>query len=183
MAEMDDLRIQEFEVLVFQYFDYLEREHGFSTTRAQLVAEDDPREKGVVVKYRDKAVRIEVLWGFAESIITIRLRLERNDVPRREHYIHLEPFVEFITEGQVKPIVPQVYRGMSEAALISVLRRRKQLLDSAFEDVIKSLATRLREYLNTILFADINVIHSYHLWLTTIGRQDRLREDLGDLGV
>jgi len=163
----------EFEVAVTNVFSFLEHDFNFSYIGSKTIQED-PRDSYVVAKYRRNNSRINIAWNpFAMSIIVL-IRLNNDELGRREKYIYFEPFVEFSSNGSLTPVVPQIYPGMSIGKIEKAMEQRKKCFDAGIVSVVEVLAKRLREYYSTVESASADTINQYHKWYLSKGENNNI---------
>ena len=160
----------DFEANVKKSFDFLETEFGLTFSGLKEIDSGAPKDSGVVAKYRSDEMRIEIGWSEAEDSLAILLRLENAELTKKEKYIYFEPFVEFISDGAICPIVPQIYHGMSVAKIAKAMEQREKLFAKGVRNVLGLLAKRLHSRIPEIQSATIDVIRKYHRWYGKRGR-------------
>ncbi len=153
----------EFAALIGKRFAFLWSEGGLLLTSVRSV-DEGPRDSNVVATYRSGACRVDVGWAPVEMSLSIRVRLERDVLSRRERYIYAEPFIAFITQDKVAPIVPQVYPGMSVSSLQRTMDARVTLFAGGLSGVVETLAIRLRTFFPEIRDASADAVRAYHRW-------------------
>jgi hypothetical protein len=162
----------DFELVVKDCFAFLEAECSMTFRGVREVNADDPRERGLVVRYRSSDLRVDIGWSEGEGSLAVLIRLEREDLPRPDRYVYLEPFVEFFTKGSSTAIVPQVYLGMSESKIQTVMSHREGLFKGGLAGVLKAVADKLHNHLDDIRTASAADIRCYHEWMRSRGRAD-----------
>lgn len=154
---------QEFEVSVSQAFSFLVNEYDFDQPKFRYES-GDPRDACFVADFRKGGDRIEIAWSSFQQVLMVSIRRNIEAVTRRKRHLYLEPFIEFYTTGRVKPIVPQVYYGMTVTQLEAVCDASGRLFDQGYSEVMQTLADRLREYMEPIVSLTAETIRSYHTW-------------------
>ena len=158
-----------FERLVKQHFAFLESDHGFHFSGVREV-NDGPRDTGLVGRYRRNGARADVGWSPVEGSLAVLIRLDRDELTRREQYLYLEPFVEFVTGGSIQPVVPQVYPGISVKRIEEAMAQRGELFREGLDAAMAAVAARLREYGGQIWTAPASTVREYHRWYKSRGR-------------
>jgi len=158
-----------FEPAVKQHFSFLADQHSFQFAGVREV-DDGPRDRGVVARYRQAEVRIDIGWSAIEGSLAVLIRLDAKGLARNERYVYLEPFVEFTTDGAVAPVVPQIYPGMSVRRIEETMRSRKELFQNGIGEVLERVASRLREYYALICGASVETVRQYHKWYQGRGK-------------
>ena len=151
-------------------FEFLEKEFGFTFSGLRVINNGSLRDSGVVAKYRSNQIRIDIGWSPAEFSLSILLRLEDARLTRKERYIYFEPFIEFISNGVMHPIIPQIYHGMSVAKIDEAIEKRKDLFAKGSADAVDLLAKRLHDHFTEIQSTAIDVIRKYHEWYESRGK-------------
>jgi hypothetical protein len=159
----------EFEQKSRREFAFLEQSKGLSY-KGCSASEDDPRDAYVVAKYRQGEFRVDIVWDPFEMILAVRLRLTDETLGRREKFVHLEPFVEYVTEGAILPIVPQVYVGLSSRKLDAIMEGRAQLFKEGIDGPLHEVAAKLQHYIDEIRSASSDVVRGYHSWFERHGK-------------
>jgi len=158
-----------FESAVKQHFGFLADEHGFQFAGVREV-NDGPRDRGVVARYRQAEVRIDIGWSAIEGSLAVLIRLDVKGLARNERYVYLEPFIEYASNGAVAPVAPQIYPGMSVRRIEETMRLRKELFQNGMGEVLERVASRLREYYSSICDASVETVRQYHEWYQGRGR-------------
>jgi hypothetical protein len=158
-----------FESAVKQHFGFLAGEHGIQFAGVREV-NDGPRDRGVVARYRQAEVRIDIGWSAIEGSLALLIRLDAEGLARNEPYVYLEPFIEFTSDGIVAPVVPQIYPGMSVRRIEATMMLRKELFQNGIGEVLERVASRLREYYSSICGASVETVRQYHKWYQDRGK-------------
>jgi hypothetical protein len=163
-----DLRVCFDVVEATQAFLFLEQDLGFTCAGSSTV-EEDPRDSYVVVKYRREDFRVDVAWNPSAMSLGILVRLDNQDLRRREKSVYFEPFLEFASHGAITPVVPQIYPGMSDAMIVEAMKGRKQVFESGLGELLGKIAERLRTHLTSLQNASVETVRNYHHWYRSRG--------------
>ena len=166
---MPDSENAAFESAVKQHFSFLEDQHDFHFAGVREV-NDSPRDKGVVARYRQASVQMDIGWSAIEGSLAVLIRLDTEGLARNERYVYLEPFIEFTSDGAVTPIVPQIYPGMSVRRIEETIRLREELFQNGMGEVLERVASRLREHYLSIYGVSVETVHQYHKWYQGRGK-------------
>lgn len=158
-----------FESAVRQCFSFLESDHAFHFSGVREV-NDGPRDTGVVARYRNDTVRIDIGWSAIEGSLAVLMHMAKDDLSRAERFAYLEPFIEFRTNGSVMPVVPQIYPGMSVRKIEEAMELRAALFGNGLDEALKAVALRLKEHYPTIRDASSDMIRQYHQWYRGRGK-------------
>lgn len=172
MITTNDLnqRIIKFEHLVISSFSFLENAHKMRRGPVRISNRNDPRDVTAKIRFESESHRFDVTWAIGQNGLGIMIWnkscLEKFTVLKSDCSIYFESFIEYLTNGGEKPIVPQVYPKMSTKKLIQIMDERKQLLALFFDDTISKLANKLELNLNLIVSKDMVTFTEYHKWLS-----------------
>ncbi|HUU22738.1 MAG TPA: hypothetical protein VM389_09405 [Phycisphaerae bacterium] len=152
-----------FFVAVKKHFAFLESEAGLSLTSVRVI-DEDPRDSGFVVTYRKGRDRVDVAWNPFELSLNVRVEAGTEGLSRGERFIPAEPFITFITNGEVAPIVPQVYHKTSSAKIMRAMRLKERLFADGVGGPVEGLACRFRTYYPKIRDATRETIRDFNRW-------------------
>jgi hypothetical protein len=157
-----------FEYQAKECFAFLETENRMRFTGVRKVGDGDPREAGLVARYRADEFKVDIGWSEIQQSLTVLIHLSADELPRHLRYVYLDSFVEFITGGDEQSIVPQIYPRMSEAAIFDAMKKRQELFDNRpLVEVLNAMAEKLRRHLDGAVKAPIDVIRGYHEWVAS----------------
>lgn len=154
-----------FEKLIRESFDFLESERHMKFSGVRSVGGSDPRDAGLVARYSRDEFRLDVGWSKSQCSLTISVKFEGGGIPRGFRHIYFEPFVEFLTGGREKAIVPYIREGMSVREILSISSEREVVFKGGLPVVVKALGEKLRLYFNQIESASVEMIDKYHDWM------------------
>ncbi len=164
-----DSKAKQFASAVIAHFSFLESQYAMKRIDVRVVDRGSAQDEGAVVRYLSDNVAVDICWGFAELVISIMIRypsptgrLSSNDPLK---YLYFEPYVEFITQGELTPIVPQVPRTLSKSGFESVLEARESLLDGGIKGVLEKISSRLQNYGHVVLKGEVEDLREFHEWL------------------
>jgi hypothetical protein len=160
---------REFENAIEEHFLFLESEFGYKCSTVREV-DEDPRDSYVLVRFSKGDNRIDVAWNELAMALGVLIRIPLEGLGRKERYVHLEPLVEFLTNGKVLPITPQLYPGASMGKIEKVMKQREGTFRNGITPAMKSLAKRLREYLLLIQSTSAETVREYHSWYQKRGQ-------------
>lgn len=126
--------------------------------------DDDPCDSYVVAKYRQNEFRIDIAWNPYAMSLSVLIRLDNNELGRRERYLYLEPFIEFTSGGEISPIVPQIYPGMSIGKIEKAMKRRADLFARGVGESLCGVAKRLQSHLLSIRSCSATTVRDYQTW-------------------
>jgi hypothetical protein len=161
-----------FESRVRDAFPFLEDIGQMKFVGVRVAGGSAPRDSALVARYVGDHLRLEVGWNEMERSLAVLFRFEREDLGRIERYIYFEPFVEFLTNGQTKAIVPYVREGMSLTQLKMIVDGRKMVFNEGFTQVIKKLGAKMSLFFGRIRTTSSEDIRGYHAWMKSAGRFD-----------
>lgn len=154
---------REFEESIENDFSFLEAMYGFDRREIQDI-DDDPRDAYLLARFSRDDERIDIAWNELAKSLSILIRLSNHELDRKERCVYFEPFVEFLSKGDVLPIVPQLFPQMTMKAVESVMLQR----NDAFKDGIASrmalLAQKLQQYLDTVRSSPVKMVREYQKW-------------------
>jgi hypothetical protein len=101
------------------------------TVRAARSLGRDPRDAGYASRFEASEYRFDVVWGEAEQSLLIQVKYSHSDLSDEECYVSFEPFVEFLTGGREKAIVPYHAANMSDRKWTRLVEERRALFAGA----------------------------------------------------
>lgn len=138
-------------------------EYGFDCNGVRRV-DDDPRDAYLLARFAKGEERIDIAWNEMAQSLTILFRISNDQLSRKERYIYFEPFIEFISNGQVLPIAPQLFPRMTLKSIESVMRQRHVTFKEGIGSSMASLATKLREHMESVQSSSAETVRNYHRW-------------------
>ena len=163
-----------FEAAVMEQFSFIEQDFNLRYAGLKTV-EGDPRDSGVVAKYRQGEFRVNIAWAPFEMSLGVLIRLNNSDLGRRERYVYFEPYVEFISDGSLLPVVPQIYPGMSVTNIEKAMKNREHLFEHGLGDAISKIAERLRAHLGNLQGSPAETVRRYQEWYQARGKAGESR--------
>jgi hypothetical protein len=166
-GDFTDEKVQHFEKTVRKSFEFLEKEFGMYKGNARILNRKDPREITVVIRYKSEDYQIDIGWGISEKAIGILIwnkHYHTSSSIDKKIYIYFEPFIEFLTNGKDKPIIPQIYPKMSVKKIAAIMDERKQLFELPLCEIIDKLAEKLKLYYEKIITLDCNLFLEFQHW-------------------
>ena len=168
-----DDKAQLFQERVIESFSFLEDEFNMKKGRLRLLNQNDPREVTAKIRYESESHRIDIGWGIGENGIGILIwnksSHENSSLPKNKNFVFFEPFLEFLTNGEEKPIIPQVYPKMSVAKIMKAMDEREQLFKTPLADIVTRLAKKLKVNYELVLSKDIRTFIEFHEWMVDHG--------------
>lgn len=161
--------IDAFEEAVSKHFSFLEPNFNLQPSGVNTV-DDDPRDSYVVAKFRQDEFRVDVAWNPFAMSLSVLIRIENDDLGRRERCVYLEPFIEFISNGNTVPVVPQIYPGMSVGRIEKAMELRQKLFAVGVEGSLRELASRLKQHLSSIRSCEAKTVRDYQAWYQARGK-------------
>ena len=147
----------EFEASIESNFSFLKAERGFDGRGVRSV-DDDPRDSYLLARFSKEDERIDVAWNEMAKSLSILIRLANDDLGRKERYVYFEPFVEFVSKGQVRPIAPQLFPRMTMKSIEAVMHQRDQVFKEGISKTMASLAEKLQKNLSMVQSSSANTI-------------------------
>jgi len=168
MVSIPQVDIDSFDAAVSQHFSFLESEFDLRRTGVSVV-DEDPRDSYMVAKYRQGEFRVDIAWNPFAMSLGVLLRVENGELGRRERYVYLEPFIEFMSNGEITPVVPQIYPSMSVGKIEKTMELREKRFAAGVEDPLSELANRLKIHLPEIRSCKSQVVRDYQDWYQSFG--------------
>ncbi len=81
-------------------------------------------------------------------------------------WVYFEPYVEFVTGGTVRPVVPTSYPSDSVVKVAKAFEVRSKLLASSLEQVLNSLAERVKEFGSEVIRGDNSQFAAFHAFFS-----------------
>ena len=126
----------------------------------------DPRDTIISAHYQGDTCRLDVAWNEQELSLNILIYLNRDDLPNDFKYIYLDSYIEFISNGKEKNIIPQIFAHMKTRNILKVMKKREKIFkDEKFVNLLTMLALRLKKYFIEIMNAPKETIQSYQKWM------------------
>jgi hypothetical protein len=163
---MTETMVSEFEASMEKDFGFLKAEHGYDSCSVRSI-DDDPRDAYLLARFTKEDMKIDIAWNEMAKSLSILIRLANVELGRNERYVYFEPFIEFLSKGQVLPIAPQLFPRMTMKSTESVMRQRNEVFQEGIASTLVSLSQKLREYLGTVQSASTETIRAYHSWYET----------------
>jgi len=154
-----------FEELVVSSFSIVESCAQMSFVGVRTSGGTDPRDAALVARYSGDSLRFDVGWSEYELSLAVLINFERVDVSRAERYVYFEPFVEYLTNGQEKAIVPYVTENMSIKETEATMEQRQAVFRDGLAPVIEKIGIKLQSYLGQLQTASADQIRGYHQWM------------------
>ncbi|MEE9354005.1 MAG: hypothetical protein V3U75_00290 [Methylococcaceae bacterium] len=158
-----------FERIILDNFSFLETDYGFRFTGIREI-NNSPHDQGVVARYSHEKTRIEIGCSTMEGSLTVLIKTKIDGLARAERHLYFEPFVEFYSSGKIKPIVPQLYPGMSVRRIEEAMEQREKCFKDGLVGVVEILAKKFSEYFSLIDSASVETIKQYHKWYLIRGK-------------
>ncbi len=152
-----------FEETIVEAFSFLESDYKFKYFGVREI-DDGPRDQGLVARYSQEKMRIQIGWSAAEGSLVVLIKTNIEGLSREERSFYLEPFIEFMSEGKMKPIVPQIYLGMSIRGIEKAMDQRRGIFKNGFVNVVNDLACRFKASYPMIEAVDAITIKQYQKW-------------------
>jgi hypothetical protein len=106
MSAFSDAEREAFEVEVQRYFGFLETDEGMKRGSVYASGGNDPRDAHLVVRFSRQGLMIDVAWKENEKALVLNVYFGRDDLSPRERHVYFEPFIEYLTSGREKAIIP-----------------------------------------------------------------------------
>jgi len=157
--------LKEFEAIARQFFGFLEDEAGMKRGVARVVNEGSPRDEVFVLRYSRDDMRVNIGWKANELALISRVRLNRSALSRREHDVYFESYIEFISRGAEKAIVPFREGPGSRQPFMTCMKQRQRLFEEGLPPVMEALAAKVRNRLPDLEAATPETVRAYHAWI------------------
>jgi hypothetical protein len=159
---------RDFEDLVQRYFSFLE-EGDYAMARSSWVSQrGSPRDATANLRYQNAATAVDIGYALGELNLGILVRKKGPDgqVVSREpsSFAYFEPYVEYITGGSVKPVVPTSYPRDSTSRVATIAELRKKMLSGSMEQIVSDLAKRFEQYGKDVMTAGPSSFESFHAY-------------------
>jgi hypothetical protein len=120
---------RDFSELVRRCFSFLEEDYAMA--RSNWVSQrGSPRDATANVRYQSETIAVDIGYALGELNLGILVRRKGPDgqVASREpsSFVYFEPYVEYITGGSVKPVVPTSYPRDSTSRVARMAELRKK---------------------------------------------------------
>lgn len=153
----------EFQRIVSQQFEFLISEYGFIASDFEKCRSSDPRDKEISVVYMGQQIAIQISWLINEGGFSVFIyELVNGAIPSRNSErcrpVDIELFVEYVTSGEVKSVLPHSYGDISTREIYRRATKSYDLLENSFNEIVSEYAARLKRYCDNILNGDISVL-------------------------
>ncbi len=128
----------------------------------------DPRDAALVARYAGSDWRFDVGWNKFELSLSLLVKFERPDWQRQQCYVYFEPFVEYLTQGRERAIVPYITERMSVRNMASVMLRRQACFAKGLAPVMSALGEKARNFLKPVRGASHEQVQGYHTWIASL---------------
>lgn len=169
MVIIMESNFDDFEAVATKEFSFLESKFGFKYFGLKVVRED-PRDSYVAVRYRGDLFHLDIVWNPLAMFLGVFVRLNGCDLERSKKYLYFEPFVEYMTGGSTKPIISQIYPGMSVGKIERAMEERNNLFKDGVSQVVTVLSEKVRVSFELINSANKADVEKYHEWYANRGR-------------
>ncbi len=153
-----------FEGLVKECFGFAE-EAQMCFNGVRISGGTDPRDAALVARYSGSDSRFDIGWNEFELSLSVLVKFDHCNLPRQECYVYFEPFIEYLTQGQEKAIVPYVTERMSVRSMESVMEQRKTLFAQGLEPVIRALGKKMKANFGVLMSVSQEQVQGYHKWM------------------
>lgn len=167
MVDKSELDEGSFENLIRENFGFLEGEAHMKFLGVRSIGGNDPRDAGLVARYSRNSLRVDVGWSKFVSSLTVSLKFEADEIPRKLRHLYFEPFIEFLTDGREKAIVPYMLEGMSIKEILSLSVKREEVFKAGLPVVAKAVGEKLRLYFNQVESVTFEQIGQFNEWVAT----------------
>lgn len=153
-----------FEQLIKENFGFVEKlQMSFEGVRCS--GGSDPRDAALVARYSGPYFRFDIGWNKFDLSLSILIKFAHLTLPKNDSYVYLEPFIEFVTQGKVRAIVPYITEGMSIRKIEDVVEKRNLLFAQGLDPVIKALGEKMKEHFGILTSISQQQIEDYHKWM------------------
>lgn len=157
----------EFEDLLRRSFDVL-YQAGIVAHGVRSSGGSDPRDSSIVARFITEELQIEIGWNALELSLAILIKYRTLALPGSKKYIYFEPFIEFVTNGKERAIVPYITEKMNIRNIELTMDRRRSLFAKGLENVAGHLGRKLQIFLPRIESSSAEEISAYHEWMSSI---------------
>lgn len=147
-----------FEAEVQKSLGFLETEEGMKRGAAYVSGGSDPRDAGLVVRFSRQGLTIDVAWKENEKALVLNVRFDRNELSRQERHVYFEPFIEYLSGGREKAIVPLFEQGMAAG---KVMKQRERVFAQGPSAVMAALGDKLKANFRTLENTSSDTIRQY----------------------
>lgn len=130
----------------------------------------DPRDSTLIARYVGPDWRFDVGWNRFELSLSVLVKFDRPKWHRHHCYVYFEPFIEYLTEGQDKAIVPYVTESMDIRSMKSAMLQRRDCFSNGLEPVLSAIGKKMEKYASIIGAASEEQVLGYHKWIGSSGK-------------
>jgi hypothetical protein len=159
MSAFSDAEKEAFEAEVQRYFGFLQSDEGMKRGSVYASGGSDPRDAGLVVRFSRQGLMIGIAWKENEKALVLSIYFDRDDLSPRERHVYFEPFVEYLTGGGEKAIIPLFEHGIGFA---TVLKQRERAFARGLPAVMAALGDKLKAHFPTLENTNADTIRRYH---------------------
>jgi len=154
----------DFEVLVKECFGFAGNfQMSFHGVRRS--GGTDPRDASLVARYSGSESRFDVGWSEFELSLSVLIKYTCGRWSNRESYVYLEPFVEYLTRGQEKAIVPYATERMSLRRMGVLMEQRKMLFLHGLDPVMRAVGQKMQANFGCLMSVSQEQVLGYHEWM------------------
>ena len=154
-----------FEEMVVLSFGFVEAEAGMIFGSVEKSGGRDSRDAALIARYSGQDFRFDVGWSEYELSLCVLIYFKQLNVPRGERYVYFEPFVEYLTDGDDKAIVPYVTESMSIKKIESTIEQRQVVFCDGLLPVIKKVWRKFQFYMDQMKTTSAEHVNGYHHWM------------------
>lgn len=158
-----------FHSLCDKHFEFLLAEYEM-TSKCWVISRSSPRDMAFVVRYTGHVSALDIVWGPGDASLGILVRKKTSDgnvvSKNTADWVYFEPYLDFVTGGAVKPIVPPSYPRDSVVKVAKAFEARSKLLSASFEQVLSSLADRVKQFGGDMIRGDNSQFVAFHAFFS-----------------
>ncbi len=119
--------------------------YGLARKELELRGKDDVEFACYLIDYWGGPVEVRVGCIIADGPRVVLVDKAARSPSQREP-VNLDSLIEFITSGEVQPVVPPERPGASTAAFDRRVKAIRKLFEESLEETVRELAQRLQKY-------------------------------------
>ena len=124
--EMPD-QVQAFIESVSSSFAFLSGAPYECTSLPPRMSDEGTRDESVAIRYTGSKSDYDIAYALNEKGVGVLVKPNRQDVERRYRHVHLDSVALFLSQGVDRPIVPQVFYGMSAKKIEKAIALRSRV--------------------------------------------------------
>jgi hypothetical protein len=155
-----------FEAEVDLCFAFMATQLGMKRGKIRVSGGNDPRDSILIIRYSRDDLKVDIGWQPNQDVLIVVVRFDLHEkLSSQERRVNFEPFIEFLSGGEIKAIVPCFTEGMSIKQIKSVAAEGKKVFRHGLHEVIAAIGEKLKTHFCEIESVSPETVRRYHSWM------------------